>query len=156
MALQQYPSFRGAANLRALVGRLFDAGFPLFGRHSPDAALALDVYERDDAYAITASLPGVMPEMIDITAYGNTLTIAGETKASAAEEPGYLIHERRAGRYERSVTFAVPIDAKRADATVADGVLTLTLPKAGAAPPYEIPVHVERPLVARRFVGLQQ
>lgn len=92
--------------------------------------LSLDMFETDDDIVVKATLPGVKPDDIKITALGNTVTIQGETKAEEDVEEGNYIHrERRFGSFSRTVTLPQDVDADTADATFEDGVLTLSFPK---------------------------
>ncbi len=75
---------------------------------------------------ISAALPGVKPEDIEISATADGVTIKGEYKSeSEQKETSYLRRERRAGSFERSFTLPLPIEPDKVAATQADGVLTL-------------------------------
>ncbi len=141
MAMEHYDPLRSAVTLRSLIDRLVDESFLPFRRFPTDGTLALDVTEQDDTYTVKASLPGVKPEEIQITADGNTLTITGETKGEEeTKEKEYVVKERHEGTYRRSFTFAAPINADKAEATFEHGVLTLTVPKSEAAKAKQIAV----------------
>lgn len=141
MVMQKYDPFRSAMSLRAMMDRLFDESFLPFGKISAEGALAVDVTETEDAYTVTASLPGVKPGEVEITAQGNMVTITGETKAEEEKkEKDYVLKERREGRYSRTVTLPMPVDTEKAEAKFEDGVLTLTMPKMEVAKPKRITV----------------
>lgn len=92
--------------------------------------LMYDVSERDGMYTIRVALPGVKPEEIQITGEGSTLTITGETQEEEETwEQEYVIKDCREVRYTRSVTFAATVDAAKVTTSVADGMLTVTVPK---------------------------
>ena len=92
--------------------------------------LALDMFETDNDIVVKATLPGVKPDDIKITALGNSVTIQGEAKAEEnVEEGSYIYRERRFGSFSRTVTLPQDVDADTADATFEDGVLTLSFPK---------------------------
>src|SRR5512140_1699363 len=105
------------------------------------ALLPLDIAETEDEFIVKASLPGVRPEDVHITAHGDTLTIRGEMKAEE-EKKGehYHLRERRYGQFQRTVTLSTPISADKAQAQFENGVLTLRLPKAEEAKPKQIKV----------------
>ena len=88
-----------------------------------------------------ASLPGIRPEDVHITAHGDTLTIRAEMKTEQ-EKKGeqYHLRERRYGQFQRAVRLAAPIVADKSQANFENGVLTLTLPKAEEAKPKQIKV----------------
>ena len=102
-----------------------------------------DVLEDKEELKIVLELPGVRPEDLKISLENRVLTIRGEKKA-AAEQNGERWHryERNYGSFERSFTLPVTVDPDRIQASAEHGVLTMTLPKAAAAKPREIPVRV--------------
>ncbi|MGN6031334.1 MAG: Hsp20/alpha crystallin family protein [Thermomicrobiales bacterium] len=109
--------------------------------------LALDVLETPDHFEIHASVPGIDPASLDITVLGESVRIAGEghTAESPAvtEESDYrwLVRERPVGRFDRTVSLPSPVDRGAVDATVRDGVLIVTLPKAQRSAQVRIPVR---------------
>jgi HSP20 family protein len=128
------------------MDRMFEE--PFFGRRGDGQqnwGLPLDVAEREDAYVIHASIPGINPDDVDVSISDNVLTIRGEMKHHIDEEnERYVLRERRMGSFTRSVTFPMPIDADRAEATCDNGVLTLRLPKAETARPRRIGIGGRR------------
>ena len=108
------------------------------------AGLAVDVRETNDAFVITASVPGVPADAVDITVLGDMVRIRGErreAKESAGEAGRWLIRERRFGAFERSIALPSAVKSGAASADFNDGVLTVTLPKAEEAKPRSIPVR---------------
>jgi len=107
----------------------------------------MDVIEKDDEYVIEASLPGVKPEQLQITATENTLTIRATTKAEEEEKKGkegtYVRRERYSGEISRTIGLPMPIDPDKITAVYAHGVLTLQVPKASKAQPKQISVQVK-------------
>ena len=108
--------------------------------------LPLDVIEKDDAYVVHASIPGIDPDGLDITLTDNVLTIQAETKHEDEEkrEDQYMLRERRYGSFSRSITFPMPIDADKIEASSDNGQLTLTFPKAETARPRRVAIKGER------------
>ncbi len=105
--------------------------------------LPLDLYEDDNGYSVTASMPGIDPEELDISFSENTLTIQGETQAQEVDENAkWHVRERHIGRYMRSITLPAAVNADSIGAAYEDGVLTLTLPKAEEVKPRRIAVQV--------------
>jgi HSP20 family protein len=106
---------------------------------------ALDVAERGDAYVIHVELPGVSPEEVDVSFEQNVLTIRGTKPASfdvAAEgELRVFAAERVHGSFERAVRLPEFVDADRIEASFANGLLTITVPKAQAAQPRRITIR---------------
>jgi HSP20 family protein len=98
---------------------------------------ALDVVERPDAYMISAELPGVNPEEVEISFEANTLTLRGTKqpalKPQENEELRVYTAERLSGSFERAVRLPEYVEGDKIDATFAHGVLTIVVPKAQAA-----------------------
>jgi HSP20 family protein len=92
--------------------------------------LSLDVFETDDEVILKATLPGVKPDDLKVTALGDTVTIQGETKSEEnVEGASYTYRERRFGSFRRDVALPKEVDADQAEASFEDGVLTLRFPK---------------------------
>jgi len=106
---------------------------------------ALDVAERGDAYVIHVELPGVSPEQVDVSFEQNVLTIRGTKPASfdvAAEgELRVFAAERVHGSFERAVRLPEFVDADWIEASFANGLLSITVPKAQAAQPRRITIR---------------
>lgn len=126
-----------------LIDQTFSGGSLGPWQSSTNWGLALDVAENDDAFIVTASIPGMKPDDLDITITDNVLTIKGEYKADKTiEEEQYHIRERRYGSFGRSITLPVAVNADEVDANYENGVLTLTVPKAEEVKPRRITVKV--------------
>jgi HSP20 family protein len=139
--------------LREEINRLFDEfdpgrwGWPAMARRtlsgaesrwpwSREGALAptTDLVEHPDAFEITAELPGLSPDDVEITLTDRMLTVAGEKREeSEKKEADYHLSERRYGAFRRSLRLPEGIDPDRITAKVANGVLTVTLPKSPEA-----------------------
>jgi HSP20 family protein len=102
---------------------------------------AIDVLQRDGDLVVRAELPGVEPEDVDITVQNNILTISGRISEEREEErEGYLIRERRAGFFRRSLQLPQGVDESNITARFDNGVLEVVIE--GAAQAQE-PRHVE-------------
>jgi len=99
--------------------------------------LPLDVVATEDAFVITAYVPGVTPENVEITFEGEDLTIRGEFPAVEGE---FVKRELFRGPFERRLTFNVPVNADEIEASHEQGVLTLRVPKAEVVRPKQIKV----------------
>ena len=108
----------------------------------PVMRLPLDAYATEDAFVLTAYLPGVDPEAVEITFEGEELTIRGSF-GPQAENAEYLKRELYHGSFERRLTFNVPVNADGIEATYELGVLTLRVPKAEAIKPKQIKVQAK-------------
>ena len=106
--------------------------------------LPLDVVERADDYLVVADLPGVSPDQVDISFERNTLTVRGMRPWGFNTDQGELrvySAERWTGSFERSVRLPEYVEGDRIDASFANGVLTITVPKAAAAKPRKITIQ---------------
>jgi HSP20 family protein len=121
------------ANLHNEMDDLFDSFFrgldrPFMGYK---AWPAIDVAEEEDSIIVRAEVPGCKAEDIDISVYGNTLTISGEKKLSEEKkEKGYYHMESSYGSFRRELTLPTDVDQGKIDASCKDGVLSIKLPKA--------------------------
>ncbi len=108
-------------------------------------AFPLDVTERSEEYVLTAELPGLKKDDINVTLENGVLTISAELKSDPEEKEGDRVvrQERRYGRYTRSLRLGTQINEKGIKATYKDGVLQLTLPKAEEVKPKKITVDVD-------------
>ncbi|MBS0202582.1 MAG: Hsp20/alpha crystallin family protein [Planctomycetes bacterium] len=90
----------------------------------------LDVSETDSAIHISAELPGVKQDEIDVEIHADTMRVSGEKKDErVVNEHNFHAVERSFGRFDRTITLPAEVDSKQADATFKDGVLTISLPK---------------------------
>jgi HSP20 family protein len=101
--------------------------------------LPLDVYTTPEEIVISASLPGLTPDEVDIVIEGDSLIIRGALRPPL-ENVDYLFQERAYGPFSRTLTLNVPINVEKAEAVFENGVLTLTLPKAEETKPKVIKV----------------
>jgi HSP20 family protein len=100
-----------------------------------ERSLGINIREEDDAYVLFALVPGLQAEDLNIQVLDDVLRIEGEYKA---EESSYLVRELPTGAFSRTLRLPSSIDADKVEAKIADGILTLTLPKAESARPKRI------------------
>jgi len=141
--LTRFDPLSEMVTLRQAMDRLFEDSFvsPLTLRayNGEAPAPALDVHETGDEIVVTAALPGLKPEDVDITITGQTLSIRGEFKADEkVERDQYLYRERRYGSFHRQLQLPVRVQGDAATATFEDGVLRLSIPKAEEVKPRQI------------------
>lgn len=102
-----------------------------------------DVFETDGTIEVAADMPGVDEASVEITLERNVLTLDGHTSVSVPKEMACTYSEYEAGDYHRAFTLSDEIDRDHIKATVKNGVLRLSLPKAGPAKARRIEVHGE-------------
>jgi len=106
----------------------------------PKVIFPVDVKVADDEYLVEAFLPGVSPEDLDIQIESNVVTIKGELKIETNEDDRYLLRERPAGMFQRSIELPDDVKADQVEAELKNGVLTLRLPKSELAKPRKIKI----------------
>ena len=111
-------------------------------RKSPSGVFPpINVTQDDDRFYVRAELPGVVASDLSITAIRNRLSISGKREiAKEQERVSYHRKERPDGTFNRTLTLPTPVDPERIEARYADGILTLTVPKAEEAKPRQIVV----------------
>jgi HSP20 family molecular chaperone IbpA len=90
----------------------------------------VDIYETNEGIVLTADMPGVDENSLDITLENNVLTINGYVDPQPPEDYTLAYAEYRVGDYERRFSLSQEIDQENIEATVKDGVLRLHMPKA--------------------------
>jgi HSP20 family protein len=126
------------------IARLSEAMDRIFEGHNGHrvARLPLDIYSTDKEVIVTAAVPGVDPESIDITVEDGVLTIKGEIP-ERLEDVDYIFAERFHGTFSRALKLNVAVEVDNIEATFENGVLTLVLPKAEEAQPKVIKVEAK-------------
>ncbi len=102
--------------------------------------LPLDIWTTDSDVHIAAYLPGVNPEDVEITLEGDELMIRGNLP-SANDDGQFIKRELFHGAFERRMSFNVPVDGDKIEASFTNGLLTLTVPKAEEVRPKYIKVQ---------------
>ena len=102
-----------------------------------DQTLGINVHEEDEAYILSALVPGLSSDELKIQVLDDVVRIDGEYKA---DESNYLVRELPQGSFTRTLRLPAPIDADHVEAEVTNGVLTLKLPKAESARPKQIKI----------------
>ena len=127
-------------SFRRQVDRLFDDFFAPLEPRSFSAATnggtwpSLDVHETEQAYKVTAELPGLEQKDVDVSLRDNILIISGEKREEHKEEDGGRTYaERTFGRFQRTIPLEAEVDADKVQATFKNGVLTVEAPKNPAA-----------------------
>lgn len=118
-------------DLQREMNRLLDRSFRDF-TETGEAGFMLsprvDVTQKDEGWEITAELPGVAKEDIDVRLDGDMLTISGEKRDEKKDEKNRFV-ERSYGSFTRSFQLPFTPDASKVDADCLQGVLTIKLPK---------------------------
>jgi HSP20 family protein len=128
----------------AEIARLQDQFARWAGKETPfgpSFTPAIDIFDEKDTIVVKAELPGIKSDDVKVTVEHNVLTITGERKLEQAEKrEGYHRVEREYGSFSRSFTLPSSVDADHVEADLADGVLTVRVPKKPAPEPKSIEV----------------
>lgn len=136
-------------SLRSAMDRLFEDSFvnPLTFRtmalgEGSGVSPQVDIHQTDDELVVTAALPGMKSDDLDITITGQQLTLRGELAADEEiKRDQYLYRERRFGSFSRSFELPVRVQGDQATASFNDGILTLRIPKAEDVKPRQIQIR---------------
>ena len=100
-----------------------------YGFEQNEWSIPLDIVRDGDLVTVTANIPGVDPENIDVTIEGEVLSIKADIKTEEQREASdYLVRERRTGSFSRSLRLSENVDTENVEPTYESGVLTITLP----------------------------
>jgi HSP20 family protein len=136
-------TYRPTTGLRNVVERMFADDFmahPSLGRMR--VHLPLNVEMQDEVIVVTALVPGLESDDVKIEIIENTISIRGELK-SVDGEASYLLREIPSGEFIRTIRLPTELDAEKAEAEIAHGVLSLRVPKAENARPKTIEVKAK-------------
>ena len=138
---------RAPRNDLRTISRAFDALFddaafrPLAWGGTNESRLPLDITSTEDAVTIEAALPGIRPEDVEITVHQDNLTIGVKEQAERETREGERVYrELRRSSGTRTLTLPAGMDTDNAVATFENGMLRLSIPRAEAAKPRQIPL----------------
>jgi len=132
-----HPMTAWRSDLDRLFTGFFD-GWPALDRTT--AFPALNVWEDERNYFIEAELPGLRMEDVEVSIVGSELTLKGQRKEETVKEAIYHRRERGSGSFARSIRLPAAVDTAEVKATLQNGVLSVSLPKAKEAQPRKIEV----------------
>jgi HSP20 family protein len=101
----------------------------------------VDIYETDEAVTLTLALPGATKEGIHVSVADGTLTINAECARDEKEGGRWVRHERQMGKYVRNLHLGSYVDANDISGSYKDGILELTIPKAGSAAAQSVKIN---------------
>jgi HSP20 family protein len=101
----------------------------------------VNIWSNEEGLVISAEVPGISAEDIDISVVGETLTLSGARKREElGEDARYHRHERGNGKFSRVIELPFPVDVNNVQATFKNGVLNISMPRAEADKPRKIVV----------------
>jgi HSP20 family protein len=120
--------------------RMYRRMAALNGGSSREHFLNVNVRDEEDTFVLSALVPGLKAEDLNIQVLEDVVRIEGEFQAN---EEDYLLRELPNGSFSRVLRMPAEIDADKVEAKITDGVLTLRLPKAESARPKKIKIAVK-------------
>jgi len=145
MAIIRWDPFRDMVTLREKMNRLFEDYYParteekdiVAGSWAP----SVDIYETENELVLTAELPGIKEDDIEIKLEDNTLTIKGDRNfEKETKEENYHRIERSYGSFFRSFTLPAYIDQEKIEAQHENGILKIAMPKKHESKPRKVRV----------------
>ena len=118
----------------------------LYNEHSDpvrEVFIPIDVLETKEAYQLSALVPGLLVEDLDIEIEGDLVTIKGEIKENLETEGHFLMKERSVGSFSRSLRLPIALDAEKSEAKMVNGVLSLQILKSENALPKKIQIKMK-------------
>lgn len=148
MNIVRWEPFQELVTLRSAMDRLFADSFVRLPRanEADDGSMApaVDIFEDVDKIGIKASMPGVKPEDIDINITPNAVTIKGSTESEKeVKDEHYVRKERYYGTFARTIALPTGLKIDKAEANMANGVLTLEIPKAEEVKPRTVKIKAK-------------
>ncbi len=135
MVIDFSPFYDFHRNMDRLLGEYWQ---PVAGRPRQTSYPLVNISEEEDALLVECEIPGMAMDEIEITLVDSSLSIKGERKPVKGK---YYRQERPTGVFQRLVNINTSIDRDNVSATLRDGVLTITLPKAAETKPKKILVQ---------------
>ena len=135
-------TFEELERMRSEMDRLFgQATGSILSRPAAGVFPLINLTEDKEKFYVRAELPGVKADELSISATGKNLTISGERKiASRGNDFRYHRREREAGKFSRAIALPGDVEVDNVEASLVNGVLTVSVPKAEAVKPKQINV----------------
>jgi HSP20 family protein len=141
MASMRPFGFPGGADPFRELRRLQEEMDRLAGAFTPAASFpAVNLYAGRDGIAVSAELPGVAKDELEIHAHRDTLTLRGTRRPAAEDEAAFHRRERRSGAFTRTIQLPFRVDPERIEARLENGVLQLSLQRPEEDKPRRIEV----------------
>lgn len=148
MPIVRWQPFRELVTTQDHLNQLLnDALGQAYGGQDPSGASQwvppMDVIEGEQSVSVSAELPGIDPQNVEVRVQDNTLYLKGERNLERETKQGHCYRlERSSGSFARSLALPVEVNADAVSANYKDGVLLITLPKKEASKPKSIKVNV--------------
>jgi len=128
--------------LQREMNRLFSSTFGESRVQTPARYPAMNVWTSEESVVVTAELPGVKAEDVDISVVNDTLTVSGSRQPDELQEgERYHRRERNFGRFSRTFQLPFQVDSDQVEAILEKGVLHVSLPRAESDKPRKIAIQ---------------
>lgn len=134
--MSRFDPFR---ELDRFAGQLLTAPFAAAGWAARE--LPLDAYRTEDRLVLRVDLPGVAEESVEVNVDRNVVSITAERPADVPDGAQILVAERPRGRMRREIVLGDALDTSSLEATLDNGVLSLSVPVAEQALPRRVPIR---------------
>jgi len=125
-------------HLQREINRLFSNA----EQRAPQEYPAINIWENIESAVVTAELPGIDVEKIDIEVTGDILTLSGTNEIETLKEgETYLRQERDRSGFKRKIQLSFPVDPKKVAAHYEKGILSITLPRLEESKPKKIKIN---------------
>lgn len=132
------------SDLQTDLNRVFNRSLTKSNAWERGFSPSIELQDENDHFLVSADVPGLKKEDLNISVEGNLLTLQGERKIQQEKkEKGYQYSEKFYGKFTRVVELPTEIQADKVKAAYKDGVLEITLPKSENAKPKKIDVEVK-------------
>ena len=143
MSMDRWNPFRDMEMMRQNMDRWFDDRMPGQAGSTQPLSVAVDLHETENGYELTASMPGMRAEDVDITINRDTVTLRGKSEHNNERQQGnYIYRERHSGSFQRTVRLPEAVNTDQAEATLEHGVLKLSLPRLQQTPSRRLQVRM--------------
>jgi HSP20 family protein len=123
------------------MNRLFSGAFSDTGGRTAPSYPAINVWTNNEGAVVTAELPGISPDDIDISVVGDTLTLTGYREPEKLQDgERYHRRERNFGKFTRTFQLPFKVEVDKIDAVFEKGILHISLPRAEEEMPKKITV----------------
>jgi HSP20 family protein len=141
-SLWRFRRFPDAAPEMLRLQREMNRLFSNSGQRTPQDYPAVNIWENMESAFVTAELPGIDIDKIDIEVTGDILTLSGSNHIETLkEDETYLRQERIQGNFKRKIQLFFPIDPKKVKAHYEKGILSITLPRLEESLPKKIKIN---------------
>lgn len=138
--IMRWDPFQEMTSLRDAMNQLLAESFVRPRNWIRAGGMPLDLYETENEYVVQLAAPGLKSDNFEITAQQDVLTISGRVQQQQPEGARFHIQELRFGDFARTLRFPSPVDVDNIQASLADGILTVRVPKSEAARPKRIAI----------------